>query len=85
MINDCINIEKNIDRINKINKEIIDYNSKNISFKFIPNEEENINEFINSIKSYGKLINNDNWIISDILNTFYKKQKLKMWINPNNS
>ena len=85
MINDCINIEKNIDRINKINKEIIDYNSKNIIFKFIPNEEENINEFINSIKSYGKLINYENWIISDILNTFDKKQKLKMWINPNNS
>jgi len=34
MINDCINIEKNIENINKINEDIKNYNSKN--FNYIP-------------------------------------------------
>lgn len=86
MINDCINIEKNIDNINKINKDLKEYNSKKINFKFIPEEDEKINEFINSIKSFGKLTNiDDNLNDSDILNTSDKKQKLKIWINPDNN
>ena len=80
MINDCINIEKNIDNINKINKDLKEYNSKKINFKFIPEEDEKINEFINSIKSFGKLTNiDDNLNDSDILNTSDKKQKLKIF------
>ena len=82
MINDCINIETNIDYINKINKEINDYNSKKINFKFYPEEEKHINEFISSIKQFGKILNiEENWIKSDILDSPEYQEKIKFWIN----
>ena len=87
MINDCINIEKNIENINRINKDINEYNSKKINFKFSPENENQIKEFINSIKNFGNLSINkedDNWIISDILKTSEDKMKLKLWLNKNN-
>ena len=88
MINDCINIENNIEYINKINKAMNDYNSKKITIKFIPENENQINEFINSIKNFGNLsiINEDeNWIISDILQKPEDNNKLRSWINKNNN
>ena len=84
IINDCINIEDNINYINKINKDLNDYNSKKFDFKFYPEEEKQINEFIDSIKNFGNLsnnLNNDNWIISDILNSLEDRTQLKTWIN----
>ena len=82
MINDCINIEINIDYINKINRDLNDYNSKKINFKFNPEEEKQISEFIGSIKNFGNLNNiEENWIVSDILNSLENKIKLKEWIN----
>ena len=87
MINDCINIEKNIENINRINKDINEYNSKKINFKFCPENENQIKEFINSIKNFGNLSINkeeENWIISDILKTPEDKIKLKLWLNKNN-
>ena len=82
MINDCINIETNIDYINKINKDINEYNSKKINFKFNPTEEKQINEFIDSINKFGYLSNiAEYWIISDILNKSEQRKKLKLWIN----
>ena len=57
MINDCINIENNIEYINKINKDMSNYNSKKLNIKFMPIDENKINEFINSIKNFGKLSN----------------------------
>ena len=72
MINHCINIEKNIENINKINTDINDYNLKKFIIKFNPNEKE-INEFIDSIKNFGSLLNSP-----ELMN------KLKLWINPNN-
>ena len=82
MINDCINIEINIDYINKINRDLNYYNSKKINFKFIPEEEKQISEFIGSIKNFGNLSNiEENWIVSDILNSLENKIKLKEWIN----
>ena len=82
MINDCINIEKNIENINKINEDIKNYNSKNFNFKFLPKEDKEINEFINTIKKFGYLANiNINWISSDILKSIEDKTKLKEWIS----
>ena len=86
MINDCINIENNIEYINKINKDMNDYNSKMTKIKFIPENENQIDEFIKSIKNFGNLsiINEDDkWIISDILEKPEDKSKLKLWINKN--
>ena len=54
LINDCINIEKNIDEINKIKEKIKKCNSnKTTKIKFNQNEDE-INIFIEII---GKIIN----------------------------
>ena len=70
MINDCINIENNIEYINKINKDINDYNSKITKIKFIPENENQINEFINSIKNFSEKMNNyTNFLVFDQLFT----------------
>ena len=57
LINNCIDIENNIKKINEIN-EIINKNhlNKNIKIDFSLNEDE-INEFLNKIKNFGKIIN----------------------------
>ena len=55
LINDCINIENNIKNINYINDNIKNSNNfKNIKINFSP-ENESINEFIQSIKKFGKI------------------------------
>jgi len=54
-INDCINIENNIEDINIINKNIKKFNTnKNIEIQFTP-KEERINEFLENIKIFGKI------------------------------
>jgi len=57
-INDCIFIENNINKIKIIEKNINKSNSIKAKFKFIPEEEE-INKFLNDIKNFGKIINED--------------------------
>ena len=52
LINDCLNIERNIENINKINESVKKNNSKNISLIFYPEEDE-INRFLESIKNFG--------------------------------
>ena len=53
-IYDCINIENNINNINIIDENIKKCdNLINIRINFIPYEEEKINDFIKSIKSFG--------------------------------
>ena len=54
LINDCINIENNINDINIINENITKYNSIKVDIKFMP-EENNINSFINTIKTFGRI------------------------------
>ena len=83
MINDCINIELNIDYINKINKDINGYNSKAINIKFSPEEGKQLNDFLELIKEFGNISNDiDYWIKSDILNSLEDQQKLKLWLKP---
>ena len=60
LINDCINIENNIEKINKINESMKKCkSSKNFKIKFIPEEESKINEFLNSIKNFGEVCENN--------------------------
>ena len=54
LINDCIDIENNIENINNIHSKIKLCNSDKINIKFFPKEDE-INKFLNSIKLFGKI------------------------------
>jgi len=58
-INDCINIDNNIKNIMEINENIIKCNSQEINIKFIPEEDEEINKFLEQIKTFGEVINDD--------------------------
>ena len=56
MINNCINIENDIKDINIINKEIKIYNSSiDLNVKFLLNKENEIDKFLENIKSFGKI------------------------------
>jgi len=56
LINDCINIENNIKDINNINEIIKNINlNKNIKIKFVPEEENNYGDLLESIKIFGKI------------------------------
>ena len=59
LINDCLNIEKNINDINILNENVKKYNiGKNITINLSPREHE-INDFLETIKSFGKIYYND--------------------------
>ena len=56
LINDCINIEKNIKDINDMKYKIKKSNdSINLKIQFFPEEEKEINNFILNIKKFGKV------------------------------
>ena len=58
LINDCINIENNIKEINKMNDDIQKYDSnKDIKINYIV-EDKKINNMINKIQNFGKVVNN---------------------------
>ena len=58
LIHDCIIIEKNIDEIISINRNIKKCNiNSNLNIKFIPEEDE-INVFLNKIKLFGDIYYN---------------------------
>ena len=78
IINDCINIEDNIKNIHIINDNIKKCKINiDIKFYFIPDAEDN-DDFIKSIKTFGKignsLLNLDSLILKnkDDINKFYK-------------
>ena len=85
VINDCINIKNNIKNINKINNNINKLTNNEINIYFYPNEEKIINSFIENIKTFGKIVDdnflNDSKIIKG--NIEYIKS-LRKWINPEN-
>ncbi len=53
-INDCINIEENINEIKKINDIVQKSSRKNINIKFVYKEDE-INNILKSIKEFWKI------------------------------
>ena len=74
LINDCINIENNIKEINLINETIKNCNSKaDLNIKFIPEENE-IEEFLKSIKNFGILNYDKN--INNILDKPNEEQQI---------
>ena len=54
MINDCIKIENNIEKINKLNENIQKCNSNKNEIIFLP-EEKGINDFLEKIKTFGSI------------------------------
>ena len=79
IINDCINIENNIKNINLINSNINKLKLDNYNeINFFP-ENEDLNEFIQTIKNFGNINNNNNLDIDSLIlknqndkNKFYK-------------
>ena len=67
LINDCINIENNVKELNKINELIEKFNdNKNLEIIFIP-FDNGINQFIQTIKIFGEITDNDIKIDSKII------------------
>ena len=63
-INICINIENSIKNIKEINDSIIkSKNYKNEKIKFVPNNDDMLNKFLEKIKKFGEL--GDNFIEID--------------------
>ena len=81
-INHCIFIENNINKIKTIEKNINKSNSIKAKFKFIPEEEE-INQFLNDIKNFGKIINEDLNDLNSLIINNKEFQIIKDWINKN--
>jgi len=80
LINDCINIENEINEINKINTTIQKLNNYDkTEIMFSPKEENKINEFIKSMISFGKIeINIYNGVFDNstiLLNKEYNNYK----------
>ena len=59
-INDCINIENNIKNINEINKSFEKCDSQKINIQFIPEKDDEINQFLEKIQNFGKITEIDN-------------------------
>ena len=77
LINDCINIENNIQYINKINDYIKKYNnSQSFKIEFIPIEDNEINKFCKNIKLFEKIYQNN-----DLENSLIIKNKRQEYIN----
>jgi len=86
IINDCINIENNINNINLINDKINSHkNDDSLIIKFYPGNENEIKSFLEKIKNFGKISHNNFNIntISKILDKEQYCKSLKNWIDPN--
>jgi len=81
LINDCLNIEKNIDNINRLNEIIKKNNELNFSLQFYP-EEKGINQFIESITKFGN-IENKRYNKFDS-NIEFEQDLVKSWLNNRN-
>jgi len=88
IINDCINIEKNINDINLINEAIKKYKNYNDSdFEFYIKDEDEINLFLEKIKNIGCLTadGNENSLLENSL-IITKKEEVELinsWISKN--
>ena len=56
LLNDCINIEENIDKVNKINNKIKESKLNKETKIELDIEEEEINKLIKNIQTFGKII-----------------------------
>ena len=65
IINDSLNIENIINNINEINKTIEKYKSNDEEIIFIPDNEKDINNQLESIKKFGELVPKDELLSID--------------------
>jgi len=56
LINDCINIEKNIENVKEMNKNIDRCNLNKKKIKFWPEKENEVNDFLETIAKFGKIL-----------------------------
>ena len=83
MIFGCINIENNIKYLNKINDNLNKCGLDNeISSNFTP-EEDGINEFLETIKNFGKIRVDKVLIDYNIISNDEMEKMIANWINPN--
>ena len=82
IINDCINIEKNIETINKINENIKKYNNNNYisNIKFDPDETK-IDLYLNKIRKFGTIY--EGYLINSKIINDEECNIIKNWVNPN--
>ena len=79
LINDCLNIENNINEIKKINNNIKSCNSRKFEINCLDNESE-INDISEAIKNFGSIndIRRDIFFDSEIE---FNKELVKTWLN----
>ena len=71
MINDCLNVENNIKKIDLTNKNIVKCkNFSKININFFPEKDEEINIFIKDIKAFGYIIN------INIINKYFESSSI---------
>ena len=87
LINNCINIEKDILNINIINEKLKKYNdSIKINMDFYPKQESELDDLYNSIKSFRIILSDDYFQDSLILeNNYIYRYRLKEWIDSSNN
>jgi len=79
IINECIKMENNIQDIEIINENIKKCNNSiDLKFIIIPDKEDELNEFLNYIKNFGKIG------LNNILNDFNSYKWNKIQIKKNN-
>ena len=76
IMSDCLDIENNIKNINKIKETIKAFLSKNDIIEFFPDNEKEINEFLDEIKKFGQIKNN-------IFEDYENKLKFKFKVGKN--
>ncbi len=80
LLNDCINIENTMEQIKEMNESIEKCNSNKIKINFLPEKENELNEFLEKIKIFGKLeVNNEN-----DMNFYFKFKNGKNYTVSNN-
>ena len=80
LINYCLKIENNIEEVNIIQEKLINCNDfDNTPFIFYPDKEEDINDYLKKIQSFGSLINEQKeqkeFIKSSIIKSNYEQQQ----------
>ena len=79
LVSDCIDIENNIKTILEINKGIKNCNLyKNITFKFSGDNENELNNFIKTIKLYGKIYYNNSFVFKQCPQNITEERKYKV-------
>jgi hypothetical protein len=73
-IQDCLDIENNISIINEINQKIEKCNSSKIKTKIVPENDNELNEFLKTIKIFGKII----FVMSDLIFKFKTGQNYSL-------